>query len=172
MNISFRKASLGLALALVAGSAFAATVNDNLNVTASVASSCKITSVNAISFGAYDPAVANATTPADAAGAINVVCTKGGAVAIQLDQGVQAKAASTCLAPARQMKSGTDLLGYDVYSDTGRTTLWGCDATNQVSFTSTGALAPTTFATYGRVPAGQDVPSGSYADTIVVSVTF
>lgn len=174
MNLSIRKISLGLAgaLALAAGSASATTVTGSLPVTASVAASCKIASINAIAFGSYDPANVNASSPLDAQGAVNVSCTKGGAVAIQLDQGANPDAASTCLSPVRKMKSGSDLLGYAVYSDSGRTTAWGCDATNQVSFTSAGAITPTTLTTYGRVPGGQDVPAGSYADTITVSVSF
>ena len=174
MKLSIRKISLGLAgaLALAAGSASAGTVSGSLPVSASVAASCKIASINAIAFGSYDPANVNATTPLDAQGAVNVSCTKGDAVSVTLDQGANATAASTCVAPARQMADGTNRLAYNVYSDTGRTTAWGCDTTNSVAFTSASASTPTTLTTYGRVPAGQDVPAGSYADTITVSVAF
>jgi spore coat protein U-like protein len=70
------------------------------------------------------------------------------------------------------MKSGSDLLGYAIYSDTARTSAWGCDDTNKVTFTSVGALTPTAVSTFGRVPGGQDVPAGNYADTVTVSVSF
>lgn len=174
MKLSIRSLSFALAGALLlsAGAASAATVQGSLPVSASVAASCKIDSIDAIAFGSYDPANVNASAPLDAQGAVNVSCTKGGAVSVQLDQGANADTASTCVAPVRDMKSGSDLLAYAVYSDTARTAAWGCDATNQVSFTSAGALTPTTLTTYGRVPGGQDVPAGSYADTITVSVAF
>lgn len=170
--------ALTLALAtagiFTASSAFAGTVNNTMSATASVANSCKIASVTGISFGAYDPASANATTALTANGSVSVNCTKGGAVSVALDQGANAASGSTCVAPTRQMKnsSTSDMLGYQVYSDSALTKKWACDATNEVSFTSTSALTPVVETTYGSVAGGQDVPAGSYADTVTVTVSF
>ena len=171
-----RSSLLSLALVgagLVAAPAFAGSVTGSLDATATVANSCSISSVTAIAFGTYDPAVANASSPLDAAGAINVLCTKGGAFQVQLDQGANADAASTCLAPVRQLKDANgDLIKYDIYSDTGRATAWACDVSNQVAQTSASASAPTNLATYGRIPPAQDVPAGSYSDTVTITVSF
>jgi spore coat protein U-like protein len=173
MKSKLSLATLGMIIGLaLAGTASAGNVQGSLPVSASVAASCKIASINAIAFGAYDPANVNASSPLDATGQVNVSCTKGDAVSITLDQGANAATGSTCVAPGRQMKNGANMLGYAIYSDTGRTTAWGCDTTNQVSFTSASASTPTSLTTYGRVPGGQDVPSGNYADTVTVSVTF
>lgn len=158
---------------LVAGSATAATTaTGTFQVTASVANSCVVTAANNIAFGAYDPASSNNTTALDGAGSVSVRCTRGSNAAIALNQGLNAATGSLCTSPLRQMADGgTNRLRYDIYSDSGRASAWGCDATNDVdqSFTS---LAPVTFTTYGRIPAGQDVPAGNYADTVTVTVTF
>ena len=167
--------SLALATAGLIGAApaFAGTVTGSLPVSATVANSCVISSVNAIAFGAYDPANANASAPLKATGAVNVTCTKGGSVSVALDQGANPTASSTCVAPARQMKdSGTDVLAYSIYSDSADTKAWGCDATNEVSFTSASVSTPTALSTYGSIPAAQDVPAGSYNDTVTVTVSF
>lgn len=168
-----RLSTLAFATAvLLAGTASAATTGGSFQVTASVANSCVVTSATNIAFGAYDPAAANNTTALDGLGAVTVRCTRGSNAAIALDQGLSATGTSSCGAPARQMSDGgSNRLRYDIYSDSGRTSAWGCAATNDVdqAFSS---LAPVAFTTYGRIPAGQDVPAGSYTDTVTVTVTF
>jgi spore coat protein U-like protein len=165
---------LAVAIAAVsaAGTAFAATPSAQFQVTASVANSCVVTAANDIAFGAYDPANVHSTTPAVAAGSVTVRCTRGSTAAITLNEGVHAAAGSSCDTPLRQMAdAGGDSLSYDLYSDSTHTTAWGCGTTNDVENTFT-SLAPVTFDTFGRIPAGQDVPAGSYADTVTVAVTF
>jgi spore coat protein U-like protein len=66
---------------------------------------------------------------------------------------------------------GTGRLGYDLYTNAGRSTVWGCTTTNDVDVTSTSSAA-NVMTVYGRIPAGQDVATGSYSDTVVVTVTF
>ena len=67
------------------------------------------------------------------------------------------------------------LLGYQIYSDSGHSTVWG-DGTNgssTVGGTGTGPGAAITETMYGVVPAGQTVLTGSYADNPVnVTVTY
>jgi spore coat protein U-like protein len=169
-----RLTALVLAVAALSavGTASAATSTGTFQVTASVANSCVVTAANNIAFGAYDPANTNNTTALDGAGSVTVRCTRGSNAAIALDQGLAAAGASSCTTPLRQMSDGgTSRLRYDLYSDSGRSTTWGCATTNDVDHLFT-SLAPVTFDTFGRVPAGQDVPAGSYADTVTVTVTF
>ena len=160
----------GLAVLLaVAAPAFAGSSTSNFNVTASVASNCTI-STTSIAFGAYDPVVANATTPLDATGLVTITCTKGAATTIGLNAGNNSANAT---GTTRAMKSGTDYLSYEVYQDSGRATLWG----NSGADLFTPAVAPNknprTLTTYGRIPAGQDVPAGvSYTDTVTATVNF
>lgn len=161
-----------LAIAGLAACGVAVAAPPQFNVTANVPGTCVIDSTTDITFADYDPTSANATNALDAAGSVNVRCTKGIAATVTLDQGSNADAASTCANPLRQMANGTERLRYDIYADSARTLAWGCDAANSQDFTSTSAAAPKTLATFGRIPAGQDVPSGSYSDTVTVVVIF
>ena len=161
-----------------AGSAFAgpSPQSANFQVTATVAASCTVSATD-IAFGTYDAvdAGANATTPLDAAGGVNVRCTRGTSTAVAaLDQGANPAAGSTCANPLRQMNGGgAERLRYDIYQDGARNTPWGCDAANtQAIPTFTSSLTPVSLTTYGRIPAGQDAAIGSYTDTVQVEVTF
>lgn len=166
--------AIAIAAVVVAGSAFAASspVTGSFNVTATVANSCLVTSTSNIAFGAYDPADTNATANLDAQGSVNVRCTRGTVANVALGQGNNAAAGSTCIGPLRQMAAGVERLRYDVYQNAPRTTTWGCDTTNDQTFTSTSSILPTTLTTYGRIPAGQNVAAGSFNDTVTVTVTF
>jgi spore coat protein U-like protein len=62
--------------------------------------------------------------------------------------------------------TGSALLGYALYSDTGRTVNFATTA----SITGSGAAQPITI--YGQIPAGEYVAPGSYTDTITATVTY
>jgi spore coat protein U-like protein len=151
-------------------SADAATATSNLAVTASVAANCTI-STAPVAFGAYDPVSANATTVLNGTGTVSVTCTNGATTTVTLGQGANAGGGSTAAAPARRLKDGgTDFLTYSLYSDTGRTTVWGDTAGTGLAHTGTGTL--TALTVYGAVDAGQNVPAGNYSDTVVATITF
>jgi len=160
----------GLAVLLVAAApAFAGSATSNFSVTASVASNCTI-STTSIAFAAYDPIVANATTPLDATGSVIITCTKGAATTIGLNAGLNGASAT---GTTRAMKSGTDYLSYEIYQDSGRTIVWGNSGAGLLTPAVAPDKNPRTFTTNGRVPAGQDVPAGaSYTDTVTATVNF
>lgn len=168
-----RKLALSSAVVLAAGwgsQVQAATSTENLAVSADVVANCTITTAP-LAFGDYDAIVANASTALDGTGTVTVTCTSGSAVTIALGQGANADTGSTAAAPARRLLNGTtNYLSYSLFSDTGRTIVWGGDATVDVETTGTGAADAKTV--YGRVDAGQNVPTGAYADTVVATVTF
>jgi spore coat protein U-like protein len=139
----------------------ATTATSTFAVTATVAANCTI-SAGALTFGAYDPVVTNATTNLDQTSTITVACTKGSTGVVSLDNGAN-------YSSGRRMKAGANFLGYEMYSDSGRTTVW--NTTNTVSYTAASkATSPLTV--YGRVAAGQDVPVGSYSDSVIATITF
>lgn len=160
---------LGLSFALSSGLVHAATQTANLSVSATVAANCTITTA-AVAFGAYDPVVANATTALNGSGTVTTKCTNGSAVAISLGQGANAATGSTAAAPLRRMISGTNFLSYQLYRDSARTAVWAGDATTDVDITGTGADVVSTV--FGSVTSGQNVPVGSYSDTVIATVTF
>jgi spore coat protein U-like protein len=154
----------------VASSAGAGTATQNLSVTASVTANCTI-STAAVAFGAYDPVVTNATAALNGTGTVSVTCTNGATTAITLGQGTFAGTGSTDALPVRRLNDGgADYLSYTLYSDTGRTTIWGNTSGTSVAHTGTGLL--TAITVYGAVAAGQNVPPGSYTDTVVATITF
>ena len=168
MCLPFRPAALvalSILLASPPSASFAAATIMTTSVGAAVISECSI-SAGSVAFGNYDPLGANATSNLDVSGGITVACTKGAPnVTISLDNG------SHFAAPNRQMsRSGSsDLLQYQLYADSSRTTVW--NTSNKVAYTSTSA-APQRIPIYGRIFAGQDVSTGSYSDSVIATVNF
>jgi len=146
-----------LAFAVAPARALPSPQTSTITVTASVAKSCTMTNTS-LNFGAYDPAAAG---PDDQFATFTLNCTKGTPGTVSLDNGVNG---------ARNMKgsgTNTDLLKYEIYSDSARTTVW--DATNTV--TKTGPNQ--TLTVYGRIATGLYVtPDTNYSDTVTASVTF
>lgn len=157
------------AVLLASSGAQAATSTTTFDVGATVADSCSV-SATALAFGSIDPLV-NKTTATDATSTIDVTCANG----TTYDVGLDAGQASGATVTTRQMASGTNLLNYALYSDSGRTANWGntIDATTGDTVAGTGTGAIQTLTVYGRVPSGQETaPTGTYADTITVTVTY
>jgi spore coat protein U-like protein len=143
-----------------ADAAFATPVN--VAISANVAANCVLTA-GSVAFGAYDPLVANDTTPLDQTGTFTVRCVKGVTANVGLDDGLNT---------GRQMSDGgSELLDYELYQDAGRTTVWGETGGARYSYTAANRSAAT-LTIYGRIPAGQDVAAGSYTDTVVASAEF
>jgi spore coat protein U-like protein len=164
-----------LASALAAASAFA--VNSHaaqqdtatLTVSATVNASCTI-STAAVAFGSYDPIVSNKSVALNGQGTVTTICTKGSAAKIILSQGANAAGGSSDATPLRQMASGAARLPYFLYQDTGRSIIWGNTTATARSDTGTGLAS--TLTVYGQIPANQFKPVGSYADTVVATVSF
>ncbi len=158
-----------LIVLLASAPAFAASATSSFSVSATVSNNCTITTA-AISFGAYDPTVSNLSTPLDATGSVTITCTKGAATTVGLSAGANSANAT---GTTRAMKSGSDYLSYELYQDTGRATVWGNAGVALFTPPVAPSKDPRTFTTYGRIPAGQDVPAGtSYTDTVTATVNF
>ena len=154
---------------LAATSAFAGTATSNMSVSATVSANCTI-SAGALAFGAYDPVVTNATNPLAGTATITVSCTNGSPATLTLDQGLNPAGGSTNAAPLRQMASGGSLMSYDLFQDNAMTVPWGNTAGTGVAYTGTGVSGSVTV--YGQVAGGQNVPAGTYNDTVVATITF
>jgi spore coat protein U-like protein len=167
-------AVLTATLALLALPAAAGSTTGQLAISATVIDNCAISSATALSFGAYDPAVANRTGGgADLAagnGALAITCTRAASTAIGLSQGLSPASGSTDAAPLRQLRSGNAVLGYRLYQDAGTHTVWGNAPGSQLQRIASGRSE--SVQVYGVIPKGQDVPAGNYGDLVVVTVTF
>jgi len=132
------------------------------------ARACTISSAG-VAFGAYDPQAAGAE---DSTGTVRADCHPSeSAPIVALGTGQSGSFA------ARTMTSGPYTLGYNIYSDSGRTIVWGDGTGGTVTVTMTGGsvsggVRRFTRTMYGRIPAQQNVGAGSYTDTVMLTVTF
>lgn len=169
-SFTFSKTIIASLLTVYSFSVNAGSATSNLSATASVSANCTI-ATSPVAFGAYDPVVTNNSSALDGTGTVTVTCTSGSTGTVTLGQGANADTGSSDTLPVRRMLAGTsDYLTYNLYSDSGRTTVWGNTAGTGVDRTGTGASDAVTV--YGSVAAGQNVPAGSYSDTVVATVTF
>jgi spore coat protein U-like protein len=134
-------------------------------VTATVSNNCTI-STNPVAFGSYDPIVAQASASLDGAGSVVIACTKGAVTTVALDAGANSSAG------ARRLAAGSSYINYQLYSDSNRSTAWGSDAGSTVAPGAAPSKAARTLTVYGRITGGQDVPAGSYTDTITATINF
>ncbi len=61
---------------------------------------------------------------------------------------------------------------YEVYRDAPRTTVWNGVNVNSATSTSKNTALGGGFIAYGRIPAAQDIPAGSYNDTLQSVVNY
>ena len=128
------------------------------------AQNCTIT-VTPVSFGVYD---VFSTTPLSTTGSVTYLCT-GNVRTITI---WMSKGSGTTNNP-RQMVGGTNRLSYYLCQDAACNTLWG----DMAYPTDYGPVTPilrtnVTLPVYGRIPAGQDVPTGTYTDTVLVEIDY
>ena len=154
------------ALATLASATPAAAQFVQFQVSATVARVCTI-QATPITFGAYDPVVTNATaaSPVPATGTVTVQCTRGQTYRVSLDDGLNLDQAAL---PGRSMGNGASaFLAYELFSDSGYGTAW--NTANQVTGTAANR-APVDLTVYARLPGGQDVPVGTYTDTVTADI--
>lgn len=146
--------------------AMAAEVSSNLETSATVTANCTL-GTTPVAFGNT-----NVISGSDTAGtgSITVTCTSGTAWTASADAGTGTGATREL----RKMANGGNLLNYVLYTDSGRTSIWG-DGVDGTTMTigDTGTGTAQTKTIYGSIPAGQtNLPAGSYADTVSVTVTY
>ena len=100
-------------------------------------------------------------------------CTNTTPYSIGLDNGVNASGSQ------RRMQAGSSFITYNLYTDAARTIAWAsttsattCTSGASTCVLGTGTASNQNVSVYGRVPPQTSPPAGSYADTIVVTVTF
>ncbi len=172
MNKKIARFAVAIGTLVLAGGAMAATDTANLTVGATVENACAI-SAGSLSFGTLAlevnaglGTVTAANHDADSGASISVVCTNGASAAIT--GGLGANAAGS----VRKMISGSDLLSYELYTDSGRGTVLDT-TTGSIAYTGTGA-ATTNKAVYGRITGAQlaAAKKGTYSDTVALTITY
>jgi spore coat protein U-like protein len=131
--------------------------------------SCSV-SATTVSFGSYLPAAT-----LDSTGNISVTCTVlilglNVAYEVRLSTGGSGSFAN------RNMLSSGHVLNYNLYTDAGRSSIFGDTTSGTSSITDSYNLALLSrtrdYTVYGRIPSGQNPFAGSYQDTIIVSVIY
>jgi spore coat protein U-like protein len=123
------------------------------------AAGCSMGIVNVV-FGVYNTLSASSL---DGAGSVSVTCDVTSSFQIALNKGQGSFA-------ARQLQSGANVLYYNLYTDALRSLIWGDGTVGTTLASGSGTAA--TYTVYGRVPGGQNLPVGSYSDSITVTLNF
>jgi spore coat protein U-like protein len=154
--------SAGLLVPTIAG---ATTTGGNLGVSATIPTTCTL-STSPVAFGTV---ISISGSSVDAAGGITVTCTNGASWTAAADAGSGTGASFA----TRKLASGSNLLSYSLYTDSGRTSVWGDGSTGNATLSGTGSGSAQNVTVYGRIAAGQTgAPAGSYSDTVAVTVTY
>lgn len=129
---------------------------------------CSVVSVSGVSFGTYDVL---SVSPVDTAGTLTFNCTS---VLGSDNIVVDISAGGSSSFAARELVAGSDVLEYNLYTNAGRSTVWGDGSSGTSHYGPANPPNGTNFSltVYGRVPAQQDVPAGSYTDTVVVTIQY
>jgi spore coat protein U domain-containing protein, fimbrial subunit CupE1/2/3/6 len=154
--------------------AFAGSNTGTLSVTASVATVCTVTSTP-VAFGAYDPIITNAAAALNATGTLTVTCTRGTASTVWVGLNPGSNAASAVGTTRAMSAAGPVYLSYELYTDSGRTAVWGnTQATGGgVTFAAGAGLTdPKTLTVYGQVPGAQNASAGNYSDSVTATVNY
>jgi spore coat protein U-like protein len=131
-----------------------------------VVSNCLITTAT-VAFGSYDPIVTNAASALAGTGTLTVSCTKGTTATVGLNDGANPSGGT------RRMADGAGgFLDYELYQDSGHTTVWGNSGGDLLSPVAAPSKTARDFTVYGQVAGNQDVTAGAYSDTIVATVNF
>jgi spore coat protein U-like protein len=133
------------------------------------AQTCTVT-VTPVSFGLYN---VFSTTALTSTGTVTYSCTNqtygADTITIWMSKGL-----GTTNNP-RQMSGGIHSLNYYLCQDVACSKLWGDMGfpydSGPITIPARTNLAAS-LPIYGKIPAGQDVPTGSYTDTILVEIDF
>lgn len=134
-----------------------------IQVSASVAHSCKVTGHTDISFEEYDPLVA---ADVETTGSIKIKCAPGSAYKIKLGEG----------AHTQTLVNGDSELSYELYQDSNYATAWGGttdgETPNVLTSTATSS-AEVTHTIHAKIPQGQDeAVAGAYTGQITAAIVY
>jgi spore coat protein U-like protein len=160
-----RRGALVMALALAATASTAqatTTVTSTFQVSLTIASNCVI-AANPLAFGTSGVLTSNVNQTTT----VSVTCSNTTPYNVGLDGGnVSGSTVGT-----RLLSNGTASVQFQLYSDSGRSVVWGNTlGTNTVSGTGNGSAQ--TLTVYGQVPPQTTPTASTYNTTVTASVTF
>lgn len=139
-----------------------------LRATATLLGSCTI-SAQTLNFGTYN----TLNVVRDAQANLSVTCTNGTPYTVKLDGG---RAANVNARRLYLNGSGPQSIAYNLYTNSGRTSVWGTGGGNgsTVLGTGTGSGQGTAqvLTVYGRVPITPSFTAGAYSDLVTATVEY
>ena len=118
--------------------------------------------ITGVNFGSYD-VFSNAAS--DSTGNIDVNCRSGVGYTIGLSAGNGSY-------EQRGMSNGTHTLNYNLYTSANGEFVWEDNTSSGATVSGIATRMSVNHVVYGRIPPHQNVPAGSYSDTITVVITF
>lgn len=167
MMTSKRRLSLCLtasAMALIAGAAYAATQTTTFTVQIVIQNACTV-SATALDFPNSGVLGANV----DSTNTVTVTCNPGLPWSVSLNPGT---GSGGTVVTRKMTGPAAATINYTIYSDAGRTTIWGDGTSGTVNVTGTGTGSAQNQTGFGRVPPQATPAAGTYTDTITATVTF
>lgn len=159
---------LALAIAAAAQGASAGSASGSFQVNATVASACTVSGAP-LNFGSsIDPLLS--AVPIDASTTLTVQCTNTTPYSVALDAGLHAGGGS--IFGSRAMSNGAQLIGYQLYLDAGRASVWGDGTGGSLPVGGTGTGSSQSLSIYGRLPSLTGAIPASYSDTVTITISY
>jgi spore coat protein U-like protein len=153
---------------LVCSASWSATAVGSFQVTATILSSCNVTGTT-LNFGSnIDPI--SASVPLDSSSTLSVTCSNTTPYSVALNAGTNAGGSTNF--SSRSIKNGTHTLGYQLYTDSGRSSVWGDGTSSTNTAPGTGSGSAQSINIYGRLPSLSGAVPGAYTDTVTVTITY
>jgi spore coat protein U-like protein len=163
----FDAPSVTVTSALAAGHSDCSTILTNsMSTPASVGAdyvpACHLTT-NPLNFGT----LSSTLSAVDAATSITARCSNETLFTVGMNYGANGGVDPS----VRYMRNGDDFLTYGIYLDSGRAQGWGYTLGVNV-YNGTGTGSQVTIPVYGRIKAQPTPPSGTYTDTVIVTIEY
>lgn len=140
------------------------TTSSTFNVTGTIEATCTVIAENH-QFGAIAIPTPE-DVPIDSISAIRVTCPPSVGYTVSLSFGNNPKGTQ------RRMNWSGNLINYNLYVDTTRTSIWGDGTGNSAVLAGGGTGTEQRFSVFGRIQPKQSGPPGTYSDTITVTITY
>lgn len=130
-------------------------------------------SASSTNFGIYNPF---SISPLNGTGNIQVSCSLLGVLSILVSYDILLNPGTSGVFTNRTMAGGSYNLNYNLYTNSGRSLIWGDGSGGTSIITDSYLLGLLTtvrnYPVYGQIAAGQNLPPGTYSDTIMVTVNY
>lgn len=136
-----------------------------------MAQTCTVSAAGA-AFSIYTP---TAALPNDTVASVTVTCSA--VIAIGVSYGISLSSGNGTYANRKMLNENSSPMTYQIYTDLTRSKIWGDGSGGSFAVSDgypLGIIVPVvkTYTGYARIPALQNAQAGSYADNLVVTISY